>query len=57
MKDVYLEKNKLFEKSTQLRNLSMIDCKNSVKIKEEQNKAYKKWKFLDGFLKAENKRK
>ena len=57
MKDAYLEKNKLFRRSLQLNNLSKDDTKHSYEIKQMQNEVYKKYKFFDGFLKAENKRK
>ena len=57
MKDAYLEKNKLFRRSLQLNNLSKDDTKHSFEIKQMQNEVYKKYKFFDGFLKAENKRK
>lgn len=57
MKDVYLEKNKLFRKSLQLNNLSKDDTGHSFEIKQMQNEVYKKYKFYDEFLKAKNKSK
>lgn len=57
MRDIVLEKNKLFKRSLQLNNLSKDDGKHSYEIKQMQNEVYKKYKFFDGFLKAENKRK
>lgn len=57
MRDIVLEKNKLFKRSLQLNNLSKDDTRHSYEIKQMQNEVYKKYKFFDGFLKAENKRK
>lgn len=57
MRDLILEKRKLFRKSLQLNNLSKDDTKHSFEIKQMQNEVYKKYKFFDGFLKAQNKRK
>lgn len=57
MRELYIEKNKLFKKSLKLNGLSKDDTKHSREIKQMQNEVYKKYKFYDGFLKAENKRR
>ena len=57
MRDLILEKRKLFKKSINLNNLSKEDSKNSFEIKQMQNEVYKKYKFYDEFLKTQNKRK
>lgn len=57
MRELYIEKNKLFKKSLKLNGLSKDDTKHSHEIKQMQNEVYKKYKFYDGFLKAENKRR
>lgn len=57
MRDLILEKRKLFKKSINLNDLSKDNNKHSFEIKQMQNEVYKKYKFYDGFLKAENKRK
>ena len=57
MRDLYIEKRKLFKESINLNNLSKEEGANSFKLKEQQNEVYKKYKFYDEFLKAQNKSK
>lgn len=57
MKDnVYKKRNELLRKSVGLRNASnKSDYKKSRELIKEQDKAYKKWKFFDEFIKELNK--
>ena len=59
MSEIFKEKEKLFEKSIRLRNLSFkIDNEEQLKkIRKQQDEAYKKCQFYSEFLKAENKSK
>lgn len=58
MRELLIERQKLFEESTGMRNLSFkYDKNNTIKKREEQDKKYKKWKFYDEMIKAmENKK-
>ena len=57
MRDLVLEKNKLFKESIELNDLSKDEGKQGFEIKKLQNEVYKKYKFYDEFLKAKNKSK
>jgi hypothetical protein len=57
MRDLYLEKKKLFKESNTLNTLSKEDGKNSFKIKELQDKKYKEYVFFKEFIKEMEKRK
>lgn len=58
MRELLIERQKLFEESTGMRNLSFkYDKNNTIKKREEQDKKYKKWKFYDNFIKAIEKTK
>lgn len=58
MRELLIERQKLFEESTGMRNLSFkYDKNNTIKKREEQDKKYKKWKFYDNFIKAMEKTK
>lgn len=57
MKSLLKEKDKLFKESIFLNELSKDDGTIGFKLKQKQNEVYKKYKFFDEFLKAENKRK
>lgn len=57
MRDLILEKNKLFKESIELNDLSKDEGKQGFEIKKLQNEVYKKYKFYDEFLKAKNKSK
>ena len=57
MRDLVLEKNKLFKESIELNDLSKDEGKQGFEIKKLKNEVYKKYKFYDEFLKAKNKSK
>lgn len=57
MKSLLKEKDKLFKESIFLNELSKDGGTIGFKLKQKQNEVYKKYKFFDGFLKAENKRR
>lgn len=51
------ERYKLYKQSTILQEEFMRtdNFKKAMKVKEKQDKAYKKWKFYDSFIKAQEK--
>lgn len=54
--NLYKKRNELLRKSVGLRNASnKSDYKKSRELIKEQDKAYKKWKFFDEFIKELNK--
>lgn len=54
--EIYKKRNELLIKSLCLRNSSNgIGYKKGEELRKEQDKAYKKWKFFDGFIKELNK--
>lgn len=58
MKDLYKERQKLVKEGATMRKLAMtkgISKKKSFEIRQEQTKQYKKYLFLDGFIKAKEK--
>ena len=57
MRNLYLEKKKLFKESNALNTLSKEDEKNSFKIKELQDKKYKEYVFFKEYIKAKEKMK
>lgn len=57
MRDLYLEKKKLFKESNALNTLSKEEGKNSFKIKELQDKKYKEYVFFKEYIKAKEKMK
>lgn len=57
MRDLYLEKKKLFKESNALNTLSKEEEKNSFKIKELQDKKYKEYVFFKEYIKAKEKMK
>ena len=57
MRDLYLEKKKLFKESNTLNTLSKEDGKNSFKIKKLQDKKYKEYVFFKEYIKAKEKMK
>lgn len=59
MKELYQEKEKLFYKSIGLRNYSMqIDSeKQRQRVRKQQDEMYKKFKFYEEFIKANEKSK
>lgn len=53
-KEVRLEREKLKKQSINLRKLAKdVEYEKSLKLREEQNKTYQKWKFYDFILKQE----
>lgn len=53
MRELLIERQKLYEESKGMRNLTFqYKWKDMDKKREEQDKKYKKWKFYDGFIKA-----
>lgn len=53
MRELLIERQKLYEESKGMRNLSFkYKWQNMDKKREEQDKKYKKWKFYDEFIKA-----
>lgn len=53
MRELIIERQKLYEESKGMRNLSFkYKWQNMDKKREEQDKKYKKWKFYDEFIKA-----
>ena len=53
MRELLIERQKLYEKSKEMRNLSFkYKWENMDKKRAEQDKKYKKWKFYDEFIKA-----
>ena len=53
MRDLIIARQKLFEESKGMRNLSFkYKWQNMDKKRDEQDKKYKKWKFYDEFIKA-----
>lgn len=58
MRELLIERQKLFEESKEMRSLSFkYKWENMDKKRKEQDKKYKKWKFYDEMIKAmENKK-
>ena len=53
MRDLIIARQKLFEESKGMRNLSFKYKRDNMdKKRKEQDKKYKKWKFYDEFIKA-----
>ena len=58
MRELLIERQKLYEESKGMRNLSFkYKWQNMDKKREEQDKKYKKWKFYDEFIKEMEKQK
>ena len=58
MRELIIERQKLYEESKGMRNLSFkYKWQNMDKKREEQDKKYKKWKFYDEFIKAMEEKK
>jgi len=58
MRELLIERQKLYEESKGMRNLSFkYKWQNMDKKREEQDKKYKKWKFYDEFIKAMEEKK
>lgn len=58
MQELYNERKKLVREGVYLRNLAMdekISREKCFELRKEQDKQYKKFKFLDGFIKATEK--
>lgn len=56
-KEVRLEREKLKKQSINLRELAKdVEYEKSLKLREEQNKIYQKWKFYDFILKQEGEK-
>lgn len=58
MKELYEERKKLIHEGSYLRTLAMDDKLSKDKtfeIREQQTKQFKKYQFLDGFIKATEK--
>lgn len=58
MTDLYKERKKLVREGSYLRSLAMsknITQKKCFEIRKYQNEQYKKYQFLDGFIKAKEK--
>ena len=54
--NLYKKRNELLRKSVGLRNTSnKSGYKKGEELRKEQDKAYKKWKFFDEFIKELNK--
>ena len=55
MNDLYNERKKLVRDGVRLRQLALngnLSIEKSFEIRKEQDKQYKKFQFLDGFIKA-----
>lgn len=58
MTDLYKERKRLVREGSYLRTLAMDDKLTKEKqfeIRKEQTKQYKKYQFIDGYLKAKEK--
>ena len=58
MKDILLKRNKLKENSIRLRTVKFDESVNrdlTFKLNREQDEIYKKYKFYDNFIKANEK--
>jgi hypothetical protein len=58
MTDLYKERKKLVREGSYLRSLAMsknITQEKCFEIRKFQNQQYKKYQFLDGFIKAKEK--
>lgn len=58
MADLYKERKKLVREGSYLRSLAMsknISQEKCFEIRKFQNEQYKKYQFLDGFIKAKEK--
>lgn len=58
MADLYKERKKLVREGSYLRSLAMsknITQEKCFEIRKFQNEQYKKYQFLDGFIKAKEK--
>lgn len=53
-RDIRDKRNQLYDMSRNLQILALYEkqYEKGRKLKEEQNKTYKKWKFFDGYIKA-----
>lgn len=59
-KEIRIKRNKLRDGSIRLKELAFYDNLGSdtnFKIREKQEKQYRKYKFYDGFIKAMDKEK
>ena len=53
MRELLIEREKLYQESKSMRNLSFLyDDKIVIKRRKQQDKKYKQWKFLDKLIKA-----
>jgi hypothetical protein len=58
MRDLIIARQKLFEESKGMRNLSFKYKRDNMdKKRKEQDKKYKQWKFYDEFIKEMEKQK
>lgn len=57
MKNIYIERNKLLNKSMELRNIYLSEKydKKAYDLRETQNEMYQKYKFFDNYIKAKEK--
>ncbi|MEE3344285.1 MAG: hypothetical protein VZS44_09365 [Bacilli bacterium] len=57
MKDILLERNKLFRESVELRNCNfkINNMEKRVKVRKQQNEVYNKLQFYNKFIKAKEK--
>ena len=58
MKELYEERKRLVKEGVKLRSLAMtkgLKKEKTFEIREHQTKQYKKFLFLDGFIKAREK--
>lgn len=55
-RDIYKKRNELLRKSVGLKkSINGTGYKKGEELRKEQDKAYKKWKFFDEFIKELNK--